>query len=102
MQHAYHYDGLGRQVHDHVPTLGTSAVGNFRRLSTVYDTIRMTGMSCVFWRGLGHECPSYIRPTRVVYSDVFESGSMDRTSASRSGVQRRIAFRTAISPARLI
>ncbi len=26
-QHAYDYDGLGRQIHDRVPSLGTSAVG---------------------------------------------------------------------------
>ena len=38
IQHAYDYDGLGRQIHDRVPTLGTSAVGMARRLSTVYDT----------------------------------------------------------------
>ena len=38
IQHAYDYDGLGRQIHDRVPTLGTSAVGTARRLSTVYDT----------------------------------------------------------------
>jgi RHS repeat-associated protein len=38
IQHAYDYDGLGRQIHDRVPTLGTSAVGSSRRLSTVYDT----------------------------------------------------------------
>ncbi len=38
IQHAYDYDGLGRLIHDRVPTLGTSAVGTARRLSTVYDT----------------------------------------------------------------
>ncbi|MCX7386392.1 MAG: hypothetical protein NTX48_06970, partial [Planctomycetales bacterium] len=38
IQHAYDYDGLGRQIHDRVPTLGTSAVGTARRLSIVYDT----------------------------------------------------------------
>ena len=27
-QHAYDYDGLGRQIHDRVPSLGTSAVGS--------------------------------------------------------------------------
>jgi len=37
-QHAYDYDGLGRQIHDRVPSLGTSAVGTARRLSTVYDS----------------------------------------------------------------
>lgn len=37
-QHAYDYDGLGRQIHDRAPTLGTSAVGTARRLSTLYDT----------------------------------------------------------------
>ena len=37
-QHAYDYDGLGRQIHDRVLSLGTSAVGSSRRLSTVYDS----------------------------------------------------------------
>jgi RHS repeat-associated protein len=37
-QHAYDYDGLGRQIHDRALSLGTSAVGASRRLSTVYNT----------------------------------------------------------------
>ena len=37
-QHAYDYDELGRQIQDRVLSLGTSAVGTARRLSTVYDT----------------------------------------------------------------
>ncbi|HQX51300.1 MAG TPA: hypothetical protein PLY87_12285 [Planctomycetaceae bacterium] len=37
-QHAYDYDKLGRQIHDRVPSLGSSAVGTVRRLSTVYDS----------------------------------------------------------------
>jgi len=39
-QHAYDYDGPGRQIHDRVVSLGTSAVGTARRLSTVYDMAR--------------------------------------------------------------
>ena len=37
-QHAYDYDGLGRQIHDRVLSLGSSAVGMARRLSTIYNT----------------------------------------------------------------
>ena len=37
-QHAYDYDGLGRQIHDRVVTLGTGVVGGSLRLSTVYDS----------------------------------------------------------------
>ena len=37
-QHAFDYDGLGRQIHDRVLTLGTTAIGNARRISTVYDS----------------------------------------------------------------
>ena len=37
-QHGYDYDGLGRQIHDRVLSLGTSAVGTARRLSTIYNT----------------------------------------------------------------
>lgn len=32
------YDGLGRQIHDRALSLGTSAVGASRRLSTVFNT----------------------------------------------------------------
>jgi len=37
-QHAYDYDGLGRQIHDRVVTLGTGVVGGSLRLSTEYDS----------------------------------------------------------------
>jgi len=37
-QHAFDYDGLGRPIHDRVLSLGSSAVGTARRISTVYDT----------------------------------------------------------------
>ena len=36
-QHAYDYDGLGRQIHDRVVTPGTS-VGTSLRISTEYDS----------------------------------------------------------------
>ncbi len=37
-QHAYDYDGLGRQNHDRVVILGTGVVGGVRRISTEYDS----------------------------------------------------------------
>ena len=36
-QHAYDYDGLGRQIHDRVIAMGTGTVGTARRISTAYD-----------------------------------------------------------------
>jgi len=47
-QHAYDYDGLGRQIHDRVLSLGTSAVGTARRLSTVYNSRGMV-MTVTTW-----------------------------------------------------
>ena len=37
-QHAYDYDGLGRQIHDRVVTLGTGVFDTPRRISTEYDS----------------------------------------------------------------
>ncbi len=36
-QHAFNYDGLERQIHDRVLSLGSSDVGTARRISTVFD-----------------------------------------------------------------
>ncbi|MEI8383977.1 MAG: hypothetical protein WCJ09_27935, partial [Planctomycetota bacterium] len=35
--HTYHYDGLGRPIHDCVTTLGSGVDGAIRRLSTTFE-----------------------------------------------------------------
>jgi len=37
-EHAYDYDGLGRQTQDRVLSLGSTAVGASRRIATIYDS----------------------------------------------------------------
>lgn len=49
--HTYGYDGLGRQVHDRVTTLGTNVDGAVRRILTIYDV-----------RGLRESLTSYDDP----------------------------------------
>jgi RHS repeat-associated protein len=66
--HAFDYDGLGRQIHDRVTTLGSGVDGAVRRISTSYE-VRGMVENITSWNGETVGSGSVVNEIQFTYSD---------------------------------